>query len=154
MAKNGFSMSNRVAVETVTTGTKTLTADDCGKVVVLKRAAGSSITLPASPAEAGAGWNVTFLVETDVSSNSYGIFATEEDVFIGALTGVSISDAPSTTPIAFTANETTHDAIEMNGTTTGGRRGTRIKIISNGSHWLVNGTNVCSGSSLSPFTGG
>ena len=32
MAKNGFSMSNRVAVEEVTAGsTKTLTVDDCGK---------------------------------------------------------------------------------------------------------------------------
>ena len=60
MAKNGFSMSNRVAVESVSAA-KTLTADDCGKlfVVTATGSAGYTLSLPAA-ASAGEGWNVSF----------------------------------------------------------------------------------------------
>lgn len=60
MAKNGFSMSNRVAVESVSAA-KTLTADDCGKLFVVNctGSAGYSLSLP-SAASAGEGWNVSF----------------------------------------------------------------------------------------------
>ena len=59
MAKNGFSMSNRVAVEEVTAA-KTLTANDCGKLFTVDAAGAFTITLP-DPGEAGAGWNCTIL---------------------------------------------------------------------------------------------
>ena len=64
MAKNGFSMSNRVAVESVSAA-KTLTADDCGKHFLINASASANytVTLP-TVAEAGEGWNATFLVET------------------------------------------------------------------------------------------
>ena len=57
MAKNGFSMSNRVAVEQIT-ASKTLTVDDCGKhfVVDSRGAAALTITLP-DGATAEDGWN-------------------------------------------------------------------------------------------------
>ena len=61
MAKNGFSMSNRVAVEEVT-ATKTLTVDDCGKHFSVDTAGGAIVaTLPAL-ASAENGWNATFHV--------------------------------------------------------------------------------------------
>ena len=68
MAKNGFSMSNRVAVETVSAD-KTLTADDCGKVFIVGEPGNTAdgatikITLPAQ-ADAGQGWNATFVMES------------------------------------------------------------------------------------------
>jgi len=64
MAKNGFSMSNRVAVEEVT-GAKTLTANDCGKHLLINASASANytITLP-TVADAGEGWNVTCLLQT------------------------------------------------------------------------------------------
>ena len=61
MAKNGFSMSNRVAVEEIT-ATKTLTVDDCGKHFSVDTAGGAIVvTLPAIAA-AENGWNATFHV--------------------------------------------------------------------------------------------
>ena len=46
MAKNGFSMSNRVAVETILAST-TLTKDDCGKVLIMGSASAAyTVTLP------------------------------------------------------------------------------------------------------------
>ena len=59
MAKNGFSMSNRVAVEELT-ATKTLTVKDCGKHFSVDTAGGAIIaTLPAI-ADAENGWNASF----------------------------------------------------------------------------------------------
>ncbi len=65
MAKNGFSMSNRVAVETITAD-KTLTADDCGKVFVVTSApngASVEIIVP-NPVAAGLGWNCELVFES------------------------------------------------------------------------------------------
>ena len=66
MAKNGYSMSNRVVVEAITAD-KTLLPDDCGKTFILNNASGLVVELPSSPAIAGAGWNVTFLIGTDLT---------------------------------------------------------------------------------------
>ena len=65
MAKNGFSMSNRIAVETVTAD-KTLTKDDCGKVFIVQTATNAAqvdITLPGH-VSAGEGWNVELIIES------------------------------------------------------------------------------------------
>tara|TARA_A100001515_G_scaffold41864_1_gene33014 strand:+ start:747 stop:1211 length:465 start_codon:yes stop_codon:yes gene_type:complete len=64
MAKNGFSMSNRVAVEQITAD-RTLTVNDCGKVLVVDSRGTSAltITLP-DPAAAEDGWNCTVLFES------------------------------------------------------------------------------------------
>ena len=69
MAKNGFSMSNRVATEELEAA-KTLTVDDCGKVFTLAAASGFTVTLP-SPQDAEDGWNCKFIVATAITSNSY-----------------------------------------------------------------------------------
>ncbi len=67
MAKNGFSMSNRVATEEVNAA-KTLTVNDCGKVFLLNASASANftITLP-EVASAEAGWNASFIVSTSGS---------------------------------------------------------------------------------------
>ena len=65
MAKNGFSMSNRVAVEQITAD-KTLTVNDCGKTFIVDSVTQGSavdITMP-NRATAEEGWNATFIMES------------------------------------------------------------------------------------------
>ena len=147
MAKNGYSMSNRVAVQTLGAGTTTLTADDCGKTIILNSADGILLQLPSSPAVAGAGWNITVIVTAAVTaSDVYEIAATDGDYFQGGLIGVSSGAAAD----AFIAGAS-DDVISMNGSTTGGLEGTRISVYSDGSTWHVNGTLSCTGTPATPF---
>tara|TARA_R100001594_G_scaffold22025_1_gene42663 strand:- start:1233 stop:1652 length:420 start_codon:yes stop_codon:yes gene_type:complete len=71
MAKNGFSMSNRLAVEEITAGsTKTLTVDDCGKFFFVEQGAvATTINLP-TLAAAESGWNVTVVKAVSGSSSA------------------------------------------------------------------------------------
>ena len=65
MAKNGFSMSKRVAVEQITAD-KTLTVNDCGKTFIVDSVTQGSavdIILP-NRATAQDGWNATFIMES------------------------------------------------------------------------------------------
>ena len=109
MAKNGFSMSNRVAVESVSAA-KTLTADDCGKLFVVT-ATGSAtyaLSLPAAAA-AGEGWNASFnvisgsvaktvTIDPDGSETVYlvGINAASssfvDEVFFGEMSDIAFKD--------------------------------------------------------------
>ena len=81
MAKNGFSMSKRVAVEKITAD-KTLTVDDCGKVFIVDTVTQGSavdITMP-NRADAQDGWNATFVME----SGSGGGAAAQNVVWSGS----------------------------------------------------------------------
>jgi hypothetical protein len=149
MAKNGYSMSNRVDIETLTAD-KTLTANDCGKTIILNSATGLTVTLPSSPAVAGAGWNVTFLIGTDLTGiNIYAIYGTGgTDFFIGSLQSISQDVATST---SFPANGTSHNGLELNATTRGGHVGTRINFISDGTDWHISGVLDCTGTPDSPY---
>ena len=150
MAKNGFSMSNRVDIETLTAD-KTLTANDCGKTIILNVATGLVVELPSSPAVAGAGWNVTFLIGTDLTgANLYLINSPTAggDFFIGSLQSISTTKGESD---SFPANGTSHNSIEINATTKGGHVGTRIDFVSDGTNWHVNGVLACTGTPASPF---
>tara|TARA_R100000234_G_scaffold91638_1_gene59797 strand:- start:1187 stop:1648 length:462 start_codon:yes stop_codon:yes gene_type:complete len=149
MAKNGYSMSNRADIETLTAD-KTLTANDCGKTIILNVATGLVVELPSSPAVAGAGWNVTFLIGTDLtSSNLYLINGTASaDFFIGSLQSISTGAGKAD---SFPADGTSHNGIEINATTKGGHVGTRIEFVSDGTNWHVNGVLACTGTPASPF---
>ena len=115
MAKNGFSMSKRVAVEQIT-GDKTLTVNDCGKTFIVDSVTQGSavdITMP-NRATAEDGWNATFIMESGsgggaasqnvVWSGSAGDSATTPFVVLGqnllgsGKTGVSDSAATVTVP--------------------------------------------------------
>ena len=149
MAKNGFAMSNRVVVETITTASKTLTKDDCGKQFLLSKADGIAVTLPASPAEVGSGWNVKFLVKTSVTSNIYQIVAgTLTDLFVG---GLFVISSVATKSDQFAPDGSGDNSIEMNGTTKGGLVGTFITVVSDGTNWHVHGTLAGSGTPATPF---
>lgn len=110
MAKNGFSMSNRLAVETISAN-KTITQNDCGKVFVMASASAAyTITLP-SAVSAEAGWNCTFVVgntakahvitgSQDAAANIYALGMGSED---GTAFPASLGSADS--KLTFDANE-------------------------------------------------
>lgn len=82
MAKNGFSMSNRVAVEQITEN-RILTADDCGKHFVVVSAVGTApgsaiIVLLPSGSLAGDGWNARINIVSGSGAEDV-LFATSDN---------------------------------------------------------------------------
>lgn len=117
----------------------------CDNVTNLNALAGLTVTLPAS---SGKGDVYEVFVATTVTSNSYIIqVANSTDIMAGAV--------HLTTDIAGTSmlTSTTSDTITMNGSTTGGLRGTwlRFKDVSSGI-WALEGGILCTGTEASPFS--
>ena len=106
-------------LKTITTTPVTLDATsgvnaDAGKTIVLNKADGATITLPAA---AGSGDEYRFFVATAISSNSYIIkVADATDTISGAVHMVDADDDSQTTVTA----KGTDDTITLNGGTTGG----------------------------------
>jgi hypothetical protein len=117
MAKNGFSMSNRVAVEDIT-ASKTLTVDDCGKnFVVTTAGAAVTVTLP-TLASAGTGWNATFFVVSGSSAGNVKVTSQAADLYFrGIITGADAGGSANTTALTSiqlgSATVKTGDQIEV-----------------------------------------
>lgn len=130
----------------VTTATLTVDRDShAGAVVTANRAAGTTITLPAS---IGKGDEYTFVVGTTISSNSFIVkVANASDTFYG---GVSIStDIAGVTMLA----GGTDDTITMSGSTTGGVAGSFVKFVDVAvNKWLVSGFLASTGTEATPFS--
>ena len=131
MAKNGFSMSNRVAVESVSAA-KTLTADDCGKlfVVTATGSAGYTLSLPAAAA-AGEGWNASFnvisgSVAKDVNIDPNG----SETIYLVAMAAVSSS---------LTDEVTTAEMTQITFPSGNVASGDRVKLVCDGTNWWAEG---------------
>jgi hypothetical protein len=132
----------------VTAATLSVTAaSHAGATIVLNRAAGTTVTLPAST---GSGFKYTFIVGTTVTSNSDIIkVANASDV----MTGVAISgqDAADTAVLFETA--ATSDTITLNGTTTGGIKGDRVEIEDIATNlYYVRVVGSATGTEASPFS--
>lgn len=112
---------------------------------VLNRAAGVTVTLPAS---SGSGDEYEVFVGTTVSSNSDIIQVANSTDIIQGVVGL-------TTDIAGTAMPTsaTTDTITMNGSTTGGVKGSwcRLKDVASGV-WRLDGALICTGTEATPFS--
>lgn len=129
----------------VNTPLKSLEKVNSGATVVLDRAVGSVMVLP-SP-QVGLSFN--FYVLTSVTSNDYTI-VTQDAKLTGNM--INVDTDTDNAVDAFLANGTTHVAINMNGTTSGGLKGTCFKITCiSPDTWLVNGTNIGTGIVESPF---
>lgn len=127
--------------------TKTLTSAESGSVVFLNRAGGITVTLPAPVA----GLTYEFYVGTSVTATAYKIITDAATTFlVGAITNVDTDT--SNAVAAFTADGTAHVAITMNGSTTGGLRGSYFKLTCiSPTRWLITGTNLGSGIVATPF---
>lgn len=115
--------------------TRTLSVDETGSTVVLDRAAGIVVTLPL----AVPGLVYDFKASASVTSNSYKVITGAATEFlIGGYTNVDTDT--SNAVAAFTGNGSTHIAVTMNGTTTGGLLGTSLRFTClSATRWMVEG---------------
>ena len=113
-----------------------------GTTVIVKRAAGCTVTLPAAT---GSGAVYSVMVGTTISSNSFIIqVANSSDTMVGIVETSSTTGA--TTNGFCEAAGGTDDTITMNGTTTGGIVGSQVTLTDIDTNlWLVNGSLVGSG---------
>ena len=127
------------------TASATLTADGyAGRTIVLNAAAGLTVTLP--PAT-GSGATFEIVVGTTVTSNSYIIRVTGDDVMAGVI-GLATDIAGTNIPTSATT-----DTITMGGSTTGGIIGSRVLLQDvKADTWALSGALVTSGTEATPFS--
>jgi hypothetical protein len=127
--------------------TVTLTVAQSGSAVLFDRAAGIVFTLPAP----SVGLYYDFLVNTTVTSNAHKVITdTGTTLLTGSL--INIDTDSSNAVAAWTGNGSSHVAVSMNGTTTGGLKGTwmRFTCISS-TLWMVTGIDQGTGTVATPF---
>ena len=125
-----------------------------GRVILLDTAAGSTVTLPAAT---GSGAHFRFVVTVTPTSNQHRIDVTGDDAFFGTLVADTDSDSVDLGTITWPSGPTVTDAdrIDLNGTTTGGRKGDWIEVIDIAADsWHVSGTITQSGTEATPFATG
>lgn len=115
--------------------TRTLNANESGSLCLFDRAAGIVYTLPT----AAPGAYFDFMVTTSVTSNAAKVItAAGTELLIGGYTNVDTDT--SNAVAAFDGNGSTHVAVSMNGTTTGGLQGTQLRFTClSSTRWAVSG---------------
>lgn len=127
--------------------TAATTLDDdayAGRTINLNSATGRIVTLPAAT---GSGATYTIFVGTTVSSGSHVVTVTGSDIIQGVL-NIATDIAGVTIP---TAADT--DTITLNGSTTGGVRGSWLELqdVASGV-WSLRGALVSTGAEATPFS--
>lgn len=126
--------------------TLTLTAAQTGAVVLLDRAAGTTVTLPA-PA---VGLNFLFVAPVSVTSNAYKIITDAGTTFLLGQVDVAIESTGAAK--LFPADGSTIVSLNGNGSTTGGLLGSQVQFTCISSTlWNVEGTWNGSGTVATPF---
>jgi hypothetical protein len=127
--------------------TRTLIPEESDALCLFDSAAGNVYTLPA-PVE---GMQFEFSTTVLVTSNVAKVITNSASVFlIGSLMGGSLTVADSGD--VFQGDGSTHVAVSMNGSTTGGLVGGSMKFIAiSSTQWLVEGDFVASGTVATPF---
>lgn len=142
------SLSGESKLVNVVDSSVTLTkAKHSGKIVVLNRAAGVTVTLPAT---AGEGDVYTIVVGTTVTSNNDIVkVANTSDSFLGRAF-VCKDGGSSVDGFEVVSGD---DTITLNGGTTGGYAGDYIQLIDIGSNkFLVNALTQATASEATPFS--
>ena len=132
--------------------TYSLTAAQSGSVISLDTSTGQVITLPAPVA----GLNFRFITPVSVvASGTYKIITSAGTVYlVGAVSYGILDTTPGAAPgPKFTAaNGTSHVAITMNGSTTGGLQGTVLQLdCVSATIWHISGLVIASGTISTPF---
>lgn len=136
------------SIVTVDSATATVTAAaHSGRTVLLDRAAGQALTLPAAT---GSGNSYKFMVLTTITSNSTTIkVADATDVMAGV--AIVANDTDNSASIFETAATT--DTITFNGGTTGGIKGATVELQDVAeSLWLVRVVGAATGTEATPFS--
>lgn len=143
----GF-ISGSDSIVTVTDSTVTATsAAHAGRTVVLDRAAGIAVTLPAA---SGTGNTYRFFIATTITSNSTTIsVASASDVMAGVASVAN--DTDNSASLFETAADT--DTITFDGSTTGGIKGATVELqdVASGL-WAVRVVGAATGTEATPFS--
>lgn len=111
-------------------------------LILLDRAAGSTVTLPKAT---GSGFVFKFVLSAAVTSNSTII---QVDNSTDVMAGKVLAEPDAAWPTAATS-----DTITLNGTTTGGLAGDEIELIDVAEGvWTVNGAIKQTGTAATPFS--
>ena len=163
---NGFITQGPQNVVNVTSSTALTVAAHAGKIITAggTLAANLTITLPAinvsaysnvsgpgadgnSPNNQGAVF--TIFVPTTVATSTLKIVTDGTDKFVGSILTV---DTDSSGAMAGFAPASSNDAINLNGSTTGGVAGSYIQITAlSSAKYMVQGVVNCTGSPATPF---
>jgi len=137
-------------VQAFTTTPQTLTLDGHNeKVIVLDRAAGITVTLPAL-ASTGKGYRIRFYVKTTASGGSYIVkVANSTDI----IQGVMIQRGDDAASLGGFIAGASDDTVTLNGTTTGGFKGDTFDLTDVGNNtWLLRGATQATGTEATPFS--
>jgi hypothetical protein len=148
VVSNAGFISGPDSIVSATAATLTATAaSHAGRTVLLDRAAGQAVTLPAAT---GTGNSYKFFVKTTITSNSTTIkVADATDVMAGVAIVANDSDASAS--IFETASTT--DTITFDGTTTGGILGATVELQDVATNlWSVRVIGAATGSEATPFS--
>jgi hypothetical protein len=142
----GF-ISGSDSLVTLTGATATVTAAaHSGRTVLLDRAAGQALTLPAAT---GSGNKYMFFVKTTITSNSTTIKVVGNDTMAGL--AIVANDGGDTASIFETAADS--DTITFNGTTTGGILGATVELQDvSADLWFVRVVGAATGTEATPFS--
>ena len=123
-----------------------LASQHSGAPILLNRAAGITVTLPAA---SGSGAKFLFIVGTTVTSNNNVIQVTGNDIMTG---GAWLAQDAADTAVMFeTAADS--DTITANGSTKGGIKGETIELIDIAADtWWVRVMGSATGTEASPFS--
>ena len=163
---NGFITTGPDNVVNITAATTLTVADHAGKIITAggTLASNLTITLPAvnvtaDPDSAGPGTAsttpnnqgavFTFFVPTTVATSSLKIVTDGTDKYTGSVLTV---DTDSSGAMAGFAPGATNDAINLNGSTTGGVAGSYVQITAlSSAKYMVQGVVLCTGTPATPF---
>jgi hypothetical protein len=165
----GIYQQGPASVVAITSSTTLSPTDHGGRIISVggTLAANVVLTLPAinvtaNPTTSGPGQDpstannqgvtYTIWVPTTIATSSLkiGVTSGSGDLFVGTV--ISVDSDSSGAVVGFSANGSSNDFINLNGTTTGGVAGTWIQIFAIAADkYMVNGVVIGSGTVATPF---
>ena len=133
----------------ITAATTLNASDHAGRLIRFNIAAGVTVTLPAAT---GTGNRYRFTVNTTVTSAQDRVIAAGSDLFYGAIIIEADADSVADATVSFRANGSTHNSLDLNGSTQGGIAGDYFELIDIASaKWNVWGILQATGTEITPF---
>ena len=128
------------------TASRTLTANDSGKVLVLSVAGGLTVTLPS----AAPGLNFKFVVGTTFTTEGLINTAATDELYVGTL--MLVDPATATDMNAFSADVSNDDTIDLGSAAQGWLLGGWFNLVAiSETRWHVDGQLVGDGTLATPF---
>jgi hypothetical protein len=143
----GFISGSEALVSATDASLTVTSAAHSGRTVLLDRAAGQAVTLPAAT---GSGNSYKFFVLTTITSNTTTIKVVDAtDVMAGV--AIVANDSDATASIFETAS--TSDTITFDGSTTGGILGATVELQDVATNlWSVRVVGAATGTEATPFS--